>query len=59
MTTTSGVVFCNNEGCLTYLGSDVKLGLTTWDGGHLSPMSSEYLAEQYLVNLIVNTADVK
>ncbi|MBP7954151.1 MAG: acyltransferase [Nitrosomonas sp.] len=51
--------FCNNEGCLTYLGSDVKLGLTTWDGGHLSPMSSEYLAEQYLVNLIVNTADVK
>jgi peptidoglycan/LPS O-acetylase OafA/YrhL len=45
--------FCNKDGCLVYLGADVKLGLVTWDGGHLTEIASEYLAENYLVKLIL------
>jgi hypothetical protein len=46
-------VFCNKEGCLTYLGDDKKTGITTIDYGHLTPLASEYLAKNLLVNLIV------
>lgn len=46
--------FCNKDGCLVYLGSDVKLGLVSWDGGHLTGIASEYLAENYLVKLILD-----
>jgi peptidoglycan/LPS O-acetylase OafA/YrhL len=45
--------FCNKDGCLVYLGADVKLGLVSWDGGHLTGIASEYLAENYLVKLIL------
>lgn len=46
-------VFCNEDGCLTYLGDDVKTGVTSWDYGHLTPIASEFLAEQYLVGKII------
>jgi hypothetical protein len=45
--------FCNNDGCLTYIGDDKKTGITAWDYGHLSPVASDYLAKNLLVNLIV------
>lgn len=46
--------FCNNDGCLTYLGDDVKTGITSWDYGHLTPTASEYLAKQLLSKLVTN-----
>ncbi|MGZ8262354.1 MAG: SGNH hydrolase domain-containing protein, partial [Methylotenera sp.] len=52
-------LFCNQEGCLTYLGEDKKTGVTTWDYGHLTPISSEYLAKNRLVDEIVAGSDLK
>ena len=58
-TTDSGLLvnlidfFCNAQGCLTYLGNDVAKGEMTWDYGHLTPMASDYLAKNLLVNLVV------
>jgi peptidoglycan/LPS O-acetylase OafA/YrhL len=46
-------IFCDAGGCLTYLGDDVKTGITTWDYGHLTPIASEYLAEKGLVDAII------
>ncbi|KQZ78512.1 acyltransferase family protein [Pseudomonas sp. Root562] len=45
-------VFCNSEGCMTYLGDDIKTGITSWDYGHLTPIASEYLAKKFLVGLV-------
>jgi peptidoglycan/LPS O-acetylase OafA/YrhL len=50
--------FCNEDGCLTYLGDDIKTGITSWDYGHLTPLASEYLAKKLLVDL-VTTDDSK
>ena len=46
--------FCNDEGCLVYLGDDRFAGLTSHDDGHLLPIASDYLARQLLVRLIVD-----
>ena len=46
-------LFCNQDGCLTYLGDDKMTGLTTFDHGHLTPIASDYLAKNLLVPLIV------
>ena len=46
--------FCNAQGCLTYLGDDVAKGEMSWDYGHLTPMASDYLAKNLLVNLVVS-----
>lgn len=46
--------FCNKDGCITYLGNDIKAGITSWDYGHLTPIASEYLARKLLVDLITN-----
>lgn len=45
--------FCNDKGCLTYLGGDRKAGITAWDSGHLTPMASDYLAEGFLERAVV------
>lgn len=37
---------CDEEGCQVYFGDDVRLGITTWDYGHLTPIASEYIAER-------------
>lgn len=46
-------VFCNSEGCLTYLGHDKKTGLMSYDYGHLTPVASDYLAKKALVPLVI------
>jgi peptidoglycan/LPS O-acetylase OafA/YrhL len=46
--------FCNESGCLVYLGNDTKNGITSWDYGHLTPIASQYLAHNLLVDLIVD-----
>jgi len=45
--------FCNKEGCLTYIGNDKKTGITTFDMGHLTAISSDYLAKNLLVKLVI------
>ena len=47
-------VLCNDEGCLIYLGSDRKLGITSWDYGHLTPIASDWLAKTTLVEKIIS-----
>ncbi|MGX8883132.1 SGNH hydrolase domain-containing protein [Methylovorus sp. SPW-M1] len=37
-------IFCNDSGCLTYLGNDPKTGMTSWDYGHLTITASEFIA---------------
>lgn len=49
--------FCNNDGCLTYIGGDKKQGITTWDYGHLTPIASDLLAKQLLVGEIKSGFD--
>lgn len=46
--------FCNQKGCLTYLGKDKQQGITTFDYGHLTPIASNQLAQQLLVGKIVS-----
>lgn len=41
--------FCNASGCLTYLGDNMRDGITTWDQGHLTPVASKYLSDMALV----------
>lgn len=42
-------LMCNEDGCLTYLGDDVRTGLTTRDYGHLLPVASDFIAKNLLV----------
>lgn len=46
-------LFCNDEGCLVYLGEDPASGMTYFDSHHLSPRASDYLAKNRLVKAIV------
>jgi hypothetical protein len=46
-------LFCNDDGCLTYIGDDVYKGLVVFDDQHLRPAASKYAAEQALTPLIM------
>lgn len=46
--------FCNQDGCLTYIGGDKKKGITSFDFGHLTPIASDYLAKNLLVKLVID-----
>lgn len=46
--------FCNSDGCLTHIGSDKKLGITSWDYGHLTPIASDLLAKEVLIEEIIS-----
>ncbi len=48
---------CNKDGCLTYVGSDKKTGLTFFDGQHLTPAASDYVAKNLLVKKIVGDSN--
>ena len=45
--------FCNVRGCLTRTGHNIKESITTFDDGHLTPSASRYLAQNFLVPIIV------
>lgn len=47
--------FCNAEGCLTYIGSDYKLGITSWDSAHLTPVASDLLASSVLAKEVISS----
>jgi len=44
--------FCNEDGCLTYLGDDRMAGIITADYGHLTFKASDYLASKLLVGAV-------
>lgn len=45
--------FCNSQGCMTYIGDDRRLGVTTFDYGHLTPVASDLLGRERLAPEIV------
>jgi peptidoglycan/LPS O-acetylase OafA/YrhL len=45
-------LFCNENGCMVYLGEFPDLGITSFDTNHLTPRSSQYLADQLLIPAI-------
>ncbi len=49
-------VFCNDEGCLTYLGDDKKTDITSNDYGHLTTRASEFLADRKLADIVFGTS---
>jgi hypothetical protein len=49
--------FCNEEGCLIYLGNSLKVGLTSFDGNHLSPIASDAVAKNVLLPLIFGSSN--
>lgn len=49
--------FCSDEGCLVYDGRDNKLGITSFDYGHLTPIASDLLAKDILVKEITAPVD--
>ena len=48
--------FCNEQGCLTRVGPDRKLDITTWDYGHLTAEASDFLARTALVDAVMGRA---
>jgi peptidoglycan/LPS O-acetylase OafA/YrhL len=44
---------CNSSGCRVYFGDDVRAGLTSWDYGHLTPIASDWVAQQALIPAIL------
>jgi hypothetical protein len=51
--------FCNDDGCMTYLGDNHKTGLVTFDYGHLTLAASIFFAEAALAPLIMKNLIVK
>lgn len=47
-------LLCNEEGCITHLGNDVKKTITSYDYGHLTPFASDFVAQGLLVDLIIS-----
>ena len=47
-------LFCNRDGCMVYLGEFPGLGITSFDTNHLTPRSSQFLAENLLVPLVIS-----
>jgi peptidoglycan/LPS O-acetylase OafA/YrhL len=47
-------LFCNENGCMVYLEDFPDLGITSFDTNHLTPRSSQYLADQLLIPLITS-----
>jgi len=45
--------FCDQNGCLTRIGPDRKLDITTWDYGHLTPLASDFLARNLLAGVVL------
>lgn len=51
--------FCDTKGCLTYLGDDRKTGIVVYDYGHLTPVGSDYLGKNLLVDVITGKQQAK
>ena len=38
---------------MIYYGDDVRVGITTWDSGHLAPIASYHLARDVLASAVM------
>jgi hypothetical protein len=45
-------LFCRDDGCMVFLGSDLHTGLTSFDTNNLSPIASEFAAKELLVKYL-------
>jgi len=50
-------LLCDNDGCLVYFGNDIKNGITTWDYGHLTPIASQYVANNIKSVVVEKTGE--
>jgi hypothetical protein len=50
-------IFCDNEGCMTHIGGDIKNGITSFDEGHLTPAASVYLSQHGLASALTGSVD--
>ncbi len=46
-------IFCNKQGCISYLGNNKREGLVTFDASHLTPRGSIFIAKRLLKSLIL------
>jgi peptidoglycan/LPS O-acetylase OafA/YrhL len=46
--------FCNDDGCMTYVGDDRMQGITTWDYGHLTLPASDIFVKEVLMGRLVS-----
>lgn len=46
--------FCDQSGCLVYLGDSIKDGIISWDYGHLTPIASLDFSRNVLVKKILH-----
>lgn len=46
---------CNSDGCLLYLGEDIKRGIVSWDRSHLTPVASDFVARELLVDVVTRS----
>lgn len=51
-------LFCNKDGCITYLGNDRKSGLVTFDATHLTSIASVYVAKTALTEVILKDLEM-
>jgi peptidoglycan/LPS O-acetylase OafA/YrhL len=51
-------LFCNTDGCITYLGNDRKSGLVTFDATHLTSIASVYVAKTALTDVILKDLEM-
>jgi len=49
--------FCDESGCLVYIGDSIKDGITAYDYGHLMPAASLDFAEKVLAKEILRLSD--
>lgn len=49
---------CSTDGCLSYLGSDVKKGLVSWDYGHFNAATSLFVVRSAVAPLIMKALGV-
>ena len=46
-------VLCNDDGCLTHVGKNLRTDVTTWDYGHMTLAASTYVAEHGLGDFVM------
>ncbi|SFO10830.1 acyltransferase family protein [Sphingomonas sp. OK281] len=51
-------LFCTARGCLSYIGGDKRLGITTYDYGHLSLPASNLVSRKTLVDKVIHDPGV-
>ena len=51
-------ILCKNDGCLIYVGANIKTDLIVWDYGHLTPSGSKFVSD-HLKNVLIDFLNIK